>query len=307
MPNFDSKFSGLSVADSAMAGVRAAMDKLAGVRDLTNAINLATGAMNFDPALNKKLAGIPDYQRDLSAIRESMASAAQTFKGIESVKDQMKLAGFDTGLSKVVQQIADQQSAIASLKPAIPEMPGLSMPERKFSDLRTPEMRIPPNPIHETNKRLARIDQRFNRMEKIALDSAEIATGLQASAATFLAKFEKASSDNDRTSARVIWLARVAIVMAVAMPVAQVFYTELWRAPADSASMQAAIVDMKREISGLQDTQKAASEELGKVLSSGNADRTNALREIRDLLAEQRKKSVVVIPGAEPRYPDYDN
>lgn len=244
---------------------------------------LASGAAGLDLA---KLAGVPDYQLDLSDMQESIASA---FKGIDSFKDEMNLAGVDVGLSGLAQQIADQQNAIASLRPLIPEMPQLAVNKRAaFPDLHMPEIRLPPNPLHETNERLASIENRFNRMETIALNGAEIATSLQASAATFLAKFEKASGDNDRTSRRVVWLALVAIVIAVAMPVAQVLYTELWRAPADSASMQAAITDMKSEIKGLQDTQKMASDELAKVLSSGNADMTNALRDIRKLLVKRQ-------------------
>jgi hypothetical protein len=57
--------------------------------------------------------------------------------------------------------------------------------------------------------------------------------------------------------------------------------------------MQAAITDLKGEIKALQDTQKVASDELAKVLSSGNADMTNALRDTRNLLIEQQKRNVV--------------
>lgn len=276
-----------------LAGLDAAVER---IRDLTGGMKITSGAFAIDPALRSQLASIP--QLDLSGLQEAAASVAGALKGVEGLTDQMQLAGLDGGLSKVAQKIADQQSAIASLRPLIPEMPRLSVREpMEFPVLRAHELDIPPNPIHETNERLASIEQRFNRMEKIALDGAEIATGLQASAATFLAKFEKASSDNDRTSARVVWLAFVAIVIAIAMPVAQVFYTELWRAPADSASTQIAIADMKGEIKALQDTQKMASDELAKVLSFGNADMASALRDIRNLLMEQQKRTVVVPPS----------
>jgi hypothetical protein len=62
--------------------------------------------------------------------------------------------------------------------------------------------------------------------------------------------------------------------------------------------MQAAITDLKGEIKALQDTQKVASDELAKVLSSGNADMTNALRDTRNLLIEQQRRNVV--PATKP-------
>lgn len=107
----------------------------------------------------------------------------------------------------------------------------------------------------------------------------------------FLIKFEKASADNDRTSSRAIRLGIMAILIAITTAVAQVFYTEFWRAPADSTSQQAAIADVKGQIKGLEDTQRTAAEELAKVLSAGNSEMTEALHDIRRLLMEQHKRS----------------
>jgi hypothetical protein len=241
-----------------------------------------------------------DSTRDLARASGLATSAFDALHGVGNLNESIGLAGgvvnAGSAMSKLAQQISDQRSAIASLRPLIPEIPDrLVMPE----PMRIPELRIPPNPLHETNKRLASIEERFDRMESIALNGAEIATDLQASAATFLAKFEKASANNDRTSSRAIWLGIIAILIAVAMPVAQVFYTELWRAPADSASQQAAIAEMKSQIKRLEDAQRAAAYELARVLSSGNRELTETLRNLRNLVIEQQKRSIVP-PGAKP-------
>jgi len=235
---------------------------------------------------------------DFSGVHASIKSATDAMKGIGGLSEAARIAsgslGADSAFTKLARQIADQQHAIASLRPHIPAMPErVAMPDR-FS---IPEVRMPPNPLHETNKRLASIERRFEQMESIALNGAEIATGLQASAAVFLTKFEKASQDNDRTSSRAIWIGTMAILIAVITPIAQVFYTEMWRAPADSASMQAAITDMKGEIKALQTTQKTAADELAKVLSAGNSESTAALRDIRNLLAAQQKPATLPLPA----------
>jgi hypothetical protein len=276
-----------------------ATDTLKGARGLDESMGLADAAARIN-SVTDPFAGRNSAQV-LAAASGSVTSAIDALKGARSFDESVRFAGgaLDTGsaLGKLARQISDQQSAIAALRPLVPEMPErFVLPEL----MRAPELRLPPNPLHETNRRLASIEQRFDRMESIALSGAEIATGLQASAAIFLTKFEKASADNDRTSSRAIWLGIIAVLIAVTMPVAQILYTELWRAPADSTSQQAAITDMKRQIKGLEDTQRTAADELAKVLSSGNTEMTSALRDIRNLLIEQQKRPPIVPSEAKP-------
>jgi hypothetical protein len=292
--DINDKFAGLnSVRDLAgtISSVTSAIDAVKGVRGLDESRGLARAAAGLN-SIADPFAGLHPA-RDLAGTISSVTSAIDAAKGVRSLDESIRLAGggvdASSTMSKIARQISDQRSAIASLKPLMPEMPELFVvPE----PVRIPELRLPPNPLYETNERLASIEQRFNRMESIALNGAEIATDLQASAATFLTKFEKASSDNDRTSRRAIWLGIVAVLIAVAMPVVQIFYAELWRAPADSASQQTAITDMKSQIKALEDTQRAAADELAKVLSSGNSELATTLGDIRKLLIEQQKRSI---------------
>lgn len=274
-----------------LAGISGAMtsmvDSIKSVRGLDESMRLAiaTGRNSIaDPC------GALNSARDLAGVSGAMASAVDALKSVHGLDESLRLAGVASvapAMSKIARQISDQQNAIASLRPLVSEMSErFTAPE----PLRLPE--LPPNPLHETNKRLANIEQRFNRMESIALDGAEIATGLQASAATFLIKFEKASANNDRTSGRAVWLGIAAILIAVAMTAVQILYTELWRAPADSTSQQAAITDMKSQIKDLENTQRAVADELAKVLSKSNSELTATLHDIRNLLAEQQKRTV---------------
>lgn len=231
----------------------------------------------------------------LSAVEEAMRS----FDGInDRMKHLTELAGGQSAIGKVAQQIAEQQKAIDALR--IPDsFADLHTAERDhihMPPLRMPE--LPPNPILETNRRLERIERRFEEMQDVAANAATIANGLQAHAAEFLVKFEKAATDNDRSAGRAIRLGAIAILIAIAMPLAQVVYTEFWRVPSDAADMQTVIADMHREIGALRQTQADVAERLESALERSDQQTADALREIGRLLAEQRPALVAPQPEA---------
>ena len=72
--------------------------------------------------------------------------------------------------------------------------------------------------LEETNKRLENIEQGFEDLQNIASESAKIANMLNASAAEFLIKFEKASMDNQRSARIAIILATLAVISTLLSP-----------------------------------------------------------------------------------------
>ena len=70
---------------------------------------------------------------------------------------------------------------------------------------------IPENPLVETNKRLERIEQRFDQISHVAETSAQTATELQLAAAEFLKDFKEAASKNDEAAADAIRLGKGAV------------------------------------------------------------------------------------------------
>ncbi|MBU0779881.1 MAG: hypothetical protein KKC72_07515 [Alphaproteobacteria bacterium] len=197
--------------------------------------------------------------------------------------------GSESGIGKVAKQLQDQHRSIDAMR-LPPSSPGIEQP-------RIPKLHIPPNPIHETNVRLERIEQRFEQMLNVAADGAEIATGLQAHAAEFLVKFENAASDNDRSAARAIRLGVIAVLIALAMPLAQILYTELWRVPQDSASMEAVISDMQSEIARLRQTQIEAANRIAVTLIQSDQQMVEALQDVaRSLAAPPPAPAEVPVP-----------
>ena len=209
-----------------------------------------------------------------------------------AISDRMRPAinalNTNSAMATLSRRLADQYKAIDALRLqtvsnsfSTPRLPDLT------EQLTVSEIRLPPNPIVEANKHLARIEKRFDRMESIAVESASIATGLQASAANFLVKFEKAASDNNRTAKRAVLVGICAVLIALAMPIAQITYTEYWRVPTDAASTRSIITDLKRDITELQNTQRLAADRLSNALAQSNGDISVTLKDIRDLLARQ--------------------
>ena len=198
-------------------------------------------------------------------------------------------------LGKIARQIADQQKAIDRMR--LPDLGLLATP--KFPEpVLLRDIEIPENPAHETNERLERIEARFEDMQAIATEAAAIANGLQAAAAEFLVKFERAAGDNDRAARWAIRIGAAAIVIAVLAPLIQIIYTEFWRVPDDAAAMQAAIAEMKTEITGLKEEQANVAERLASALANADRDSAAILRDIRDQLgAMQPLAAPESVPG----------
>lgn len=226
----------------------------------------------------------------MDAMKKALGPTHELQERIQALTGQF---GPDSSMGKLAKQLTEQHRSIDALRMPSPSI-GIEPP--RIPDV---HLRVPPNPIHETNDRLERIEQRFEQMLDVAANGAEIATGLQAHAAEFLVKFENAASDNDRSAARAIRLGAIAVVIALTMPLAQILYTELWRVPQDSASMETVITDMQAEITTLRQTQIEAADRIAVTLERSDQQMIEALRDIARSLATPPPAPVEVPVPAE--------
>lgn len=209
-------------------------------------------------------------------VMDHIAGAGAAHRALE------ELTAPGSSFAEIQRQIDEQQAAIHALR---------SPPHEEFADRLLVDP-LPPidfpveNPLHETNDRLASIEEQFERAQEIAANAASIATGLQQAALQFLEKFEAAARDNDRSAGRAIWIGVVAVIIAVAMPVVQVVHTEFWRAPADAAASQAALSELKAEVEALRASQEVMADRIATALDQRDAQAADVLRDIRDLLAK---------------------
>ena len=247
----------------------------------------------FDAMQEQMRAAKPAFD----ALQEQMRAAKPAFDAMQEharamskrIQPLLGALNENSAMANVSRQIENQFKAIGALD----RHRGIdAFQPTQFPDVEervsVPELRILPNPVHETNKRLKRIQERFDRMEAIAVEAASIANSLQAFAATFLVKFEKAAADNDRATKRAIRIAILAAVIAL-ITMTQTLYAEFWRAPLDAATSHAVIADMKKEIAELRHTQRVAGDQLSETIAQSNSNIYSTLKEIRELLAGQKQ------------------
>lgn len=210
--------------------------------------------------------------------------------------DMLSEMGQNSALSRAAKQISDHQKAIDSLMPKqkmydpIMDNPDwLRVNSAKRAHEISEHLASIKNPIDETNSRLANIEGQFGEIHEIAIESANIANGLNAAAAEFLNKFEDAALSNEKSARIAIWTGIIAIIIA-AIPAMHIIYSELWRAPQEAAKMQAIISDFKTEITELKDEHNKVIEGLADTIEKSNGSSAILLQDIKEILAKKTKE-----------------
>lgn len=146
----------------------------------------------------------------------------------------------------------------------------LNTPEIHRPELRIPDLGTIRNPVHDTNERLSDVVSRLDSMEGLTLQMAETVQGVSESASQFLVAFGAASDKADHTSRRTIWIAGMAIIVAVFSTLAQIGYSE-WRDIRDQSATTAAIEDISGGIEAVVKVQRESMGQLGAELNNGNS------------------------------------
>lgn len=215
------------------------------------------------------------------AIKEYQSRQLERFKEAFSLPTRMQdlsnSLNQGSALQSVAKKISDQNARLTDF--FRPTEIGLS--SRPHSEPYIPK--IPPNPVHDTNRHLEQMTARFDELLEFGQNTLEIMTGLQGAAAEFLDKFTKEAKANSRAARAAIFVGGLAVVISIV----QIAYTEFWRVPRDTASMDAYLELLQIEIDQLQSAQIASSADLQTNLTA--AMRTNAAvwERLETLLQEQ--------------------
>lgn len=173
----------------------------------TSAVQEAIGRINsFQDSI--KASSISDLDNKILEAMSGATGAAS--RAAADLQDRMRRLDIDgnTSFSRIAESLAEQQSTLDQIR--------LDRLETRpnFHDIRMPE-----SPLVETNKRLERIEHRFDKISHVAETSAQTATELQLAAAEFLKDFKEAASKNDEAAAKAISLGKKAIWAAVLIPI----------------------------------------------------------------------------------------
>jgi len=240
---------GLSAAAKAAQSMSAQLDPMR--EQIAKMATLATPAR--DMAERIKATGVHDRLGDISVLAGQGSHLAEALRGIERQRN-------------LIDELSE--STFEPTTPTFPEIPVIE------------------NPIVETNRKLDRIETQFSQISVIARDSAQVATDLQAYAAEFLQKFERAADDANQSGSKAIKVGWLALAIAIFVGAGQVFAPTLIR-DQEAEALRQTVVDLRTEISGLRADQSAASERLIEALELSDQEGISAISELIEALEAQ--------------------
>ncbi|SEQ30192.1 hypothetical protein [Thalassovita taeanensis] len=263
--------------------VRDAMSGLAasGIQDHMSALtgagmdHLRAEREAMEEARKAALGGLPEGYMD--SLTGASGAAALAASGLQ---DRMRGLGLgeDSSFSRIAAGIAEQQSVLDQMHQDRLEV------APAFRDIHIPE-----NPLIETNKRLERIERRFDQISQVAETSAQTATELQLAAAEFLKDFKEAASKNDEAAADAIQLGKRAMWAAIVIPFlvfgAQ-FAANAFMPNPQAEALQQTITGLQAEIDAMQAADAAQTERLiDAIAASDEATAAAILEGLRALQA----------------------
>jgi len=224
---------------------------------------------------------------DLAAPSTATSEALKRMHAMMPKPDLSALTGPGSKLAQIAAQIGTQEDLLARMRAPT----SLAMDDLYRAPV-LPEM--PRNPIHETNDRLERIEQQFASMQEVAVQGAQIATSLQAYAADFLSKFEKAAKDTERSARKAVTVSIVAIILTLITAAAPIVY-DIWvKQPSEAMAIErdaaalagfgTTIEALQAELVKLQSAQVESTTAMIDTLRSSDAETLQVLKDIRNLL-----------------------
>ena len=292
---------GLSAAQEAMARVsgvhlsaaQRAADSMASIQNVERQIDRIRAVER----MNDSLAGLSAAQEAMAKLADIQGlSAAQdaqkalgvlpegfmdTLAGTSALHDRVRdLAGLgdDSSFSRIAAGLSEQQNILDSMHQ-----------DRADVSPALRDIRIPENPLIETNKRLERIERRFDQISTVAETSAQTATELQLASAEFLKDFKEAASKNDEAAADAIRLGKRAVWAAILIPIL-VFGAQIaanaFMPNREMQALQQTVVGLQTEIDELQAANAAETQRLiDAIAASDEATAAAILEGLRALQA----------------------
>jgi hypothetical protein len=263
--------------------VREAMSGLAtsGIQDQFSALSGARVMDHFSTEqtaveqARKALGVLPEgYTDSLTGATGAAALAAS------ALQDRMRGLGVgeDKSFSRIAAGIAQQQSTLDQMhRDRLEIAPALR------------DIHIAENPLIETNKRLERIEHRFDQISHVAETSAQTATELQLAAAEFLKDFKEAASKNDEAAADAIGLGKKAMWAAVVIPIL-VFGAQIaanaYMPNREAEALQQTVIGLQTETDASQAADAAQTQRLIDAIAASNEATAAAILEgLRELQA----------------------
>lgn len=225
-----------------------------------------------------------------TGLHEHVERMAKIAAPAREITDRLKATGIHDRLGDISAR-AGAGSRLADAIRGIEKQQGLlddltaSTHERTIPTI--PDIPVIENPIVETNRKLDRIEKQFSQISVIARDSAQVATDLQAYAAEFLQKFEKAAEDANQSGSKAIKVGWLALAIAIVVGAGQIFAPTLIR-DQEAETLRQTVVDLNAEVATLRAEQSAANDRLIEALANSDQATASAIAEAIATIAAQQ-------------------
>ncbi len=211
---------------------------------------------------------------------------------------------------------AELGNMIDRLRIKVPDVSGTAaaaaaLDRIKSSDIYRPELRVPElanfrSPLLDTNEKLSDVVNKLETMEGLTLQMAETVKRARDAVSQFIVDFGVATERADRSSRRAIWIALVAIAVAVLSTIVQIGYSER-RTQLEQAGTVTAINQNSTRIEANAEAQRESMEGIRTELSNGNsAIKTNldrlsiTLQTLTEILETQKDAAQSSGPDGRP-------
>jgi len=282
----------VKLADLAKLGVPKDMKS---IKDATKTLADLGPQLNAAHELQKQIEAQKHVYEDLlrpskemEALRNRLVSFTKPNPAMKSILDQVENQRRLLDSMSVVKSPDERLGAGINNRIPVPRMPDLKMPR---------------NPILDTNAKLAEIEQKFENMLNVMANAARIGNDIQAQAAVFISKFEEASAQTDTSAKKAIRVGVIALVIATLSPFAPMvvdYFSPNRTVPSIEAltrevisARQSANADNEQLIEALKERDEQVAERLINEVRQ-KQDETNVI--LRELLQSLKDRS----PPADP-------
>ncbi|MBN9564447.1 MAG: hypothetical protein J0H14_27540 [Alphaproteobacteria bacterium] len=161
---------------------------------------------------------------------------------------------------------------------------------------RAPSITMPPNSALETNKLLDSLIARFGRFEDVAMQTVELVQSMNTAASGLLKSFAEGAISTERFARRSIWIAIIALLVAIFMPLFQIGY-DIWKSRQQDSETSAIVQKVVRQ---LTEAQQHASDDIRRAMTdqsdrahSDQAELAKALSSLSDAIRTLRERPSV--------------
>ncbi|MDM7850419.1 hypothetical protein [Pseudochrobactrum kiredjianiae] len=310
----NNNFSGaLKATENSLHGMKSALNFTHPFTDIMKAVEennalykpMSALHLNAGGALGEAVKGIKILENFKPAFSSDFMKTPKNLKSYTNSLD--KLTGTSPETKSIISKAKEQKVLIDGISDGSDSEKYLNDKVLKKEQHLSASPPYTNHPAHQTNDKLASIDQRFEKMLEVMLKAASIGNDIQANAASFIDKFEVASQKTDTSARTAIRIGIIAVVIAIATPILSKIVDAY-----SSNPVVAAVEALSREVATSQQTQNGMVERFVTEFRDGdeaivkgiaaelhaNQEETNDL--LRSLLKQLAEKPKESLPQPQP-------